>query len=535
MASSMKMAVNSEDSEHQQGDGAKDAKVNVWDTESGISKNPKSISWYVIFASALANFSDGYQNNLVSIVLDILFTLKATPQLTQKSQSSNTNVIFKHTLGKSYTSAIQTRISNALLVGAVIGIIVLGYTCDIWSRRGGLWVTSSLVVVGSLLATLVFQVEGQGVGNMMWYMTIARGIIGVGVGGEYPPSAAAALEGSNEVSSSASHCYTTNLGNVERRRRRAKLIKRNQHYDHIRGPIQVLTSTLMATSAAPICTAIYLLTLLATHNNLITAFHAIYSISIFLPLFVAFLRFRMRDGLLFRRNKIENISPPYLLVLKRYGWRLLGTSSAFFLYDFINFPNSIMSAAIINNVVPGKDIRQTAIWQFILALLAVPGPIVGSYLTNRVGRRWTGIAGWIGYIILGFIIGGCYSSLTSSANIAAFLVLYGLMQSFGHMGPGATIGLMSVELFPTAVRGMSYGVSAAFGKAGAAVGTQVFTPIRDAAGPASTFYLLGGLSILGAGIYYILPEGRDIDLAAEDESFNAYLRSEGFGVDKVSS
>jgi MFS family permease len=117
----------------------------------------------------------------------------------RKLQSSNTNVVFKHTLGKAYTSSIQTRISNALLVGAVIGIILLGYTCDIWSRRGGLWVTSSLVVVGSLLATLVFQVEGQGVGDMMWYMTIARGITGVGVGGEYPPSAAAALEGSNEV------------------------------------------------------------------------------------------------------------------------------------------------------------------------------------------------------------------------------------------------------------------------------------------------------------------------------------------------
>jgi MFS family permease len=288
----------------------------------------------------------------------------------------------------------------------------------------------------------------------------------------------------------------------------------------------------MATSAAPICTAIYLLTLVASNNNLITAFHAIYSISIFLPLLVAFLRFRMRDGLLFRRNNFKNkLSPPYLLVLKRYGWRLLGTSSAFFLYDFINFPNSIMSAAIINNIVPGKDVRQTAIWQFILALLAVPGPILGSYLTNRIGRRWTGIAGWTGYIILGFVIGGCYSALTSpNTSIAAFVVLYGLLQSFGHMGPGATIGLMSVELYPTAVRGMSYGVSAAFGKAGAAVGTQIFTPIRDAAGPASTFYLLGGLSVLGVGIYYVLPEGRDIDLGAEDEGFNEYLRSQGFGM-----
>jgi MFS family permease len=198
MSSLVEVTANGEEPEHRQGDGAKDVETTVWDTESDISKNPKSVSWYVIFASALANFSDGYQNNLVSGAQELDRTLYAKTRL-MKPQSSNTNVVFKHTLGKAYTSAIQTRISNALLVGAVIGIILLGYTCDIWSRRGGLWVTSSLVVVGSLLATLVFQVQGRGLEDMMWYMTIARGITGVGVGGEYPPSAAAALEGSNEV------------------------------------------------------------------------------------------------------------------------------------------------------------------------------------------------------------------------------------------------------------------------------------------------------------------------------------------------
>jgi len=68
MASSVEMSVNPKTPEHHQEDEAKDAEVTVWDTESDISKTPKSISWYVIFASALANFSDGYQNNLVSIL-----------------------------------------------------------------------------------------------------------------------------------------------------------------------------------------------------------------------------------------------------------------------------------------------------------------------------------------------------------------------------------------------------------------------------------------------------------------------------------
>ncbi|RAL63816.1 hypothetical protein DID88_003459 [Monilinia fructigena] len=95
-----------------------------------------------------------------------------------------------------YTSAIQTRLSNALLVGSVIGILVLGYTSDKFSRKGGMLFTSTLVTIGSLLSTLAFQIHPSH--NMLWFLTIARGIAGVGVGGEYPTSAAAALEGSTD-------------------------------------------------------------------------------------------------------------------------------------------------------------------------------------------------------------------------------------------------------------------------------------------------------------------------------------------------
>jgi drug/metabolite transporter (DMT)-like permease len=121
----------------------------------------KTGSIITIIGSALANLSDGYQQNL----------------------ASSTNVIFNHLLGKEvYTSSRQTRISNALLVGAVIGILIFGYTSDRFSRKGGMLVTSALVVVGSLMATLAFQVNGAT--HMLWFLTIARGAAGVGVGGQ---------------------------------------------------------------------------------------------------------------------------------------------------------------------------------------------------------------------------------------------------------------------------------------------------------------------------------------------------------------
>lgn len=135
------------------------------DHETDISRQAensrrKAGSVVTIIGSALANLSDGYQQNL----------------------ASSTNVIFNHLLGKEvYTSSRQTRISNALLVGAVIGILLFGYTSDRFSRKGGMLVTSALVVVGSLMATLAFQVNGTA--HMLWFMTVARGAAGVGVGG----------------------------------------------------------------------------------------------------------------------------------------------------------------------------------------------------------------------------------------------------------------------------------------------------------------------------------------------------------------
>jgi predicted MFS family arabinose efflux permease len=186
-----------------------------------------------------------------------------------------------------------------------------------------------------------------------------------------------------------------------------------------------------------------------------------------------------------------------------------------------------MSSTIINSIVPTHNVRTVAVWQLVLALMPIPGVFLGAYLTNRIGRKWTGILGFGGYLFLGFIVGGCYKPLTTH-SIPAFVVLYGLLQALGHMGPGATIGLISVESYPTAMRGMGYGVSAAFGKAGAAVGTQVFLPIQDSAGPAATFYVAGGVGLLGMMVYWFLPEGKGVDLSRMDDDFDEYLRGNGW-------
>lgn len=98
----------------------------------------------------------------------------------------------------------------------------------------------------------------------------------------------------------------------------------------------MLISTLMATSGAPICIFVYLMSLIGSGDNLVVTYHAIYSISIFLPMFVVLVRWRMQDGKLFERSNFRRRTIPWTLLLKTYWPRIIGTSAAFFLYDFIN-------------------------------------------------------------------------------------------------------------------------------------------------------------------------------------------------------
>lgn len=187
-----------------------------------------------------------------------------------------------------------------------------------------------------------------------------------------------------------------------------------------------------------------------------------------------------------------------------------------------------MSSTIISSLVKDHNIRTTAIWQVILSALPVPGVLLGAYLTNTnvLGRRKTGLLGFLGYVVLGFIIGGTFNKL--SQNMAAFVVLYGLLQAFGHMGPGATIGLISSESFPTPIRAMGYSVATAFGRTGAAVGTQCFTPLQEEAGKEATFYLAGAVAVVGMGVYCLLPESGRLDLEEEDGRLREYLAGYGY-------
>ncbi|KAL2216608.1 major facilitator superfamily domain-containing protein [Thermoascus aurantiacus ATCC 26904] len=438
-----------------------------------VSRKRQSLSdLFTIFASGFALISDGYQNNLMTM----------------------TNVLLKKEYPKEYTSAVSTRVSNALLVGEIIGQVVVGLTCDYLGRKTAIIFTTAMIVIGGILATASHGVTTDG---MFWMMTVARGIVGFGAGGEYPASSTSASEAANELT-----------------------LKR-------RGPAFIMVTNFPLSFGGPFAASVFLIVLSACHqSHFSTVWRVCFGIGCIWPLTVFYFRIRMLNSVLYRRGAIKR-HVPYLLVIRYYWKTLIGTCGAWFLYDFVTFPNGVFSGTIISSVVDDGSILRTGEWQLLLGTIALPGVFLGALLCDKLGRKRVMMIGFCGYLVFGLIIGCAYDRITKIVPL--FVVFYGLMQSSGNFGPGNMLGLLSSESYATAVRGTCYGISAAVGKAGAAIGTQAFTPIQENLGKKWTFIVAAICGVVGVLVtWFFVPYISGEDLKFRDEKFRAYLVSQGW-------
>ncbi|KAM3071746.1 Plasma membrane permease [Clarireedia jacksonii] len=407
------------------------------------------------------------------------------------------NIVLRKEYPKQYTSKMSTQVSNALLVGEIFGQVTVGLTCDYLGRKVAIVLTTLMIVFGGILATAS---NGITINGMFWMMTVARGIIGFGVGGEYPASSTSASEAAN------------------------------QHTPKSRGPVFILVTNLPLSFGGPLAVSIFLIVLAACdYKHYSTVWRVCFGIGCILPLSVFYFRLKMLNSTLYRRGAIKR-NVPYNLVLRYYWKSLIGTCGAWFLYDFVTFPNGIFSSTIIASVVPSNPntvVRKTGEWNLLLGTIALPGVIIGALLCDRIGRKNTMMLGFSGYLVFGLIIGLSYDKITKIVPL--FVVFYGLMQSSGNMGPGDMLGLLSSESYATSVRGTCYGISAAMGKVGAAVGTQAFTPIQDNLGKKWTFIIAAICGVVGVLVtYFFVDNVTGEDLSVRDEKFRAYLVANGW-------
>ncbi|KAK0485179.1 MFS Git1p-related glycerophosphoinositol and glycerophosphocholine permease, partial [Armillaria novae-zelandiae] len=448
----------------------------------------KSVS--LIFACGTALFSDGYANNIIG----------------------SGTIVLKRIYGNEVNKHYSTLVSSLAFAGTVVGMLVFGYLSDRIGRKFGMMTATGIVALFSGLSAASSGAH-HSVDGMLSMLAACRFLLGIGIGAEYPCGSVAASENSEEstISKNAQHRWFT-----------------------------LATNTMIDVGFVVSAFVVLVLYWIFGENHLRAVWRLSLGLGVVPALAVLIWRLQMDESERYKKDSMKRAHIPYMLVLRRYGGSLAAISFTWFLYDFITVQFGIYSSTVVNNITGGSEKLSIVFgWNVVINLFYIPGTLLGAFVVDYLGPKWTMIVGLLAQAIIGFIMSGCYEQLAS--HVAAFAVVYGIFLSFGELGPGNNIGLLASKTSPTAIRGQFYGIAAAVGKVGAFVGTWAFPPMIDAFGGDDTtrgntgpFWVGSGLAILSAIVTYLFIKPLSHDgMVQEDIAFRQYLESRGYDTSQM--
>ncbi|SCO33951.1 related to GIT1-Glycerophosphoinositol transporter also able to mediate low-affinity phosphate trans [Fusarium fujikuroi] len=467
-------------------DDTKKARVeDIQDVEIGDVRKPdlySKVSVYLTMVfSGLALGSDGYNAAVIG----------------------NLELLFATLYPEALTSTMRSRLSNAFLIGMIVGMIGFGVVVDQLGRKTGAVMTTLILLLGIALSA---GASGLTTTGLMWMLVIARGIAGVGAGGEYPVSGAGAMEASDE----------------------------DGQFRKSRGFMFAMVADLSAGLGYTFGALVPLLLLLCVHQRT-DRYETVWRVALALgavpPLSIFWFRLRMRVSTAYRNSALRKQRTPYVLIFKKYWRRIIGAALSWFLYNWISIPFGIFSSVIISRVNASNSLVQNLGWGALINSFYLPGPFIGGYLSDKIGRRKTMALGYTLQAVLGFVLGGANEQIQKVFPL--FVVLYGIFLTLGEVGPGSTVVIVATEPFPTSVRGHALGFISAWSKAGAAIGTQVFTAIlssyTDTVKGNQVVFLIGSaFAVLGAlNAWFVVQDGQK-HLEKEDQIWKNYLEENGW-------
>lgn len=207
-------------------------------------------------------------------------------------------------------------------------------------------------------------------------------------------------------------------------------------------------------------------------------------------------------------------------------WRhlktLIGTASCWFLVDVafygLNLNQSVLLADI--GFAKGKTeydtLLKTAYGNLIIAAAGyVPGYFLTVAFVDILGRKTIQIMGFLVTSLMFGIIAGDYLHLSTGGKFACFTIA----QLFFNFGPNATTFIVPGEVYPSRVRGLAFGVSAATGKLGAILSGVLFNYLSSPQhiGVANVLWIFFACGLLGAIMtFFFVPETKGVDADAVD-------------------
>ncbi|TMW69041.1 hypothetical protein Poli38472_001197 [Pythium oligandrum] len=415
------------------------------------------------------------------------------------------NVILTEQYGKHvYTSSLKSAVSAAAIIGAVIGQLIFGLLGDVFGRKTNMIITCCLLIFGGILCTCAYGGSAHGT---LWFLVIARGILGIGIGGEYPLAASSTAEDATSV---------------QDRNKRVALTFSLQG-------VGSLTASLLGNLL------VQALADRAKDQNgktrLEIVWRLLFGIGIIPACIVCYYRVTAEETEAYKaaneRRQAAAANRPamstarqFAFILKNYGMGLLGTAGTWFLFDIVFYAQNLFSASILSVVgVKNASLQVVTAQNAFVALMALPGYYVAVYFINRMGRKVIQLQGFVFMTLLFLALAIWWDDLKEKA--VAFIILYGLALFFSNFGPNTSTFVMPTEMFPTPIRSTCHGFSAACGKAGAAIGSFGFSiwVEKEGFGYSGAFYTFAAISAISIPLTWFCMFDNEQGFEEMDEEF----------------
>jgi MFS transporter, PHS family, inorganic phosphate transporter len=412
--------------------------------------------WKILITSGMGFFTDAYDLFIIGVVAAMIKT------------------------EWHITSSQKSLLSSLALLTSAVGAIAFGRVADRLGRKK-IYGYEALVLAAGALASAF----APGI----WWLIGLRGILGFGIGGDYPVSA-------------------TIMGEFASRNRRGRMI--------------ALVFTMQA--AGLIVGPLVAIGLLKAGISTDYAWRIMLALGAIPALSVFWLRRRIKETPRFLLAQMEDQEARKQAAASRRAsglravfadrrlliW-LIGAGLAWLLFDFVYYGNTISSPVIVNLVAPHASlIGVTGYTLAIFAVAALPGYLLAAATIDRIGRK---LLQAVGFALMAAAFLGLWLIPGATTTVLPFLLLFGATYFFAEFGPNTTTFVYPVEIFPVRVRTTSYGIAAAAGKLGAFVGTYVLVALLPAIGLGRTSAIVAGVALLGLLVTLtMLPEPKGTSL-----------------------
>jgi len=408
-------------------------------------------------------------------------------------------------------------VTGAALLGAVAGAFLFGRIADVLGRKSVYALVAAIMIVGALASA--FSPD-------FLFLVMARFVLGLGIGGDYPVSAVLMSEYSN-------------------RRDRGRLVGMvfsMQALGLIVGPLvglALLSSgvaqalswrLLLGLGAVPAATVIYLRAKMPESPR----FQArVQGEGERAAIQAAAFSEGVLDASVVTADGERRMGLGEFITNSRMLLLLLGTAGTWFLFDYAYYGNTLSLPAILKAVDAHATLEAKLAWTLaIFVVFAVPGYAMAVLRMDRIGHKRLQLIGF-SVMAVAFVALGAIARLT--ATVVPFLLVFGLSYFFVEFGPNTTTFVLPSEVFPVSMRTTGHGIAAGVGKLGAFIGVFLVPQLQKHIGLRGMLIVAAGASVLGFTLSLVLPEParRSLeDVSGEDDGAHTAVGDDAVALDR---